>query len=118
MYYVAMLKASLLESASKNVVPSPQMNGHRTVCSTDPQAPPVPPRTYSQRPHLSNGSVSPSMHGQHKPLVHSKSFKHFNLTDFKFVKLLGKGSFGKVKCFFFFGMIAITVEILYSNPLK
>lgn len=97
-----MLKAELLESASREV-PGPRMNGHRplkAVSSSDPLAPPVPPRTYSQRPQVSNGNGYGNIvmrktmsQGQ---VIPSKPARCFNLKDFKFVKLLGKGSFGKV----------------------
>jgi hypothetical protein len=91
----AMLKAAMAEAAS---VPTPHVNGHRplkAVCSNDPAAPPVPPRTYSQRPN-SNGSVrQPQAASAGKPFS-NKPLRPFNLSNFKFVKLLGKGSFGKV----------------------
>ncbi len=90
-----MLQASL-QAADSNV-PSPRMNGHRplkAVSSSDPLAPPVPPRTYSQHVHMANGSVRGTQpQGQS---VASKPVKRFSLSDFSFVKLLGKGSFGKV----------------------
>ena len=92
----AMLQQSLAEA---NSVPSPRVNGHRplkAVCSSDPLAPPVPPRTYSQRPHMSNGSThTPQAPSSGKPFS-NKPNKPYNLSNFKFVKLLGKGSFGKV----------------------
>lgn len=108
----AMLKASLLET---NSVPAPHLNGHRplkAVSSSDPLAPPVPPRTYSQRPHMSNGSVQ-----QHQamPPAASKPFsdkpiRPYNLSNFRFIKLLGKGSFGKVRV-----RLAVLWTVIGSN---
>lgn len=95
----AMLTASMMEGPnSAHNVPAPTsqshvMNGHRplkAVSSSDPLAPPVPPRTYSQRPNGPTHSYSTSC----LPIV--KPAKPFSLSNFKFVKLLGKGSFGKV----------------------
>ena len=78
-------------------VPGPR-NGHRPLSSAaavgggDPP-PPVPPRTYSQR----NSSVSNGRPHSYNGLpTGGKSMKKYKLEDFQFVKLLGKGSFGKV----------------------
>ncbi|CAI8002435.1 Protein kinase C delta type [Geodia barretti] len=55
-------------------------------------APPIPPRTYSQRGPTTNGHITPgSFHGYSRPTM-----KKYRLEQFKFIKLLGKGSFGKV----------------------
>ncbi len=48
--------------------------------------PPVPPRTYSNRSTLTNG----------RPTVARKPMRKYRLEEFRFLKLLGKGSFGKV----------------------
>ncbi len=82
-----------------SAVPSPR-NGHRPLSSaaavggSGGPPPPVPPRTYSRK-SLANGR-SHSYNGLPSP--GGKSMKKFKLDDFQFVKLLGKGSFGKVQC--------------------
>ena len=92
-----MLKATLLEQQEMygSAVPGPK-NGHRPLSSAPAVGgtpPPVPPRTYSQkalangRPHSYNGLPVPS----------SRQMRKYRLDDFQFVKLLGKGSFGKVR---------------------
>ncbi len=93
-----MLKQSLVENVGQETVPSPQTNGHRPLkkaCSNDPNAPPVPPRTYSQRLPVANGVANRSPPQPRADVC--KPSKCYNLKDFKFVKLLGKGSFGKVR---------------------
>ena len=99
-WYAAMLQATLLEQQQMySNVPSPR-NGHRPLSSTPAISsggapPPVPPRTYSQRA-LSNGRP----HSYGGASVPAKSMKKYRLEDFQFVKLLGKGSFGKVHSYY------------------
>ena len=97
----AMLQATLLEQQqmyAASAVPGPR-NGHRPLSSaaavggSGGPPPPVPPRTYSRKA-LANGR-SHSYNGL--PLPEAKPMKKFKLEDFQFVKLLGKGSFGKVR---------------------
>ena len=54
-------------------------------------APPIPPRTYSQRGPTTNGHVPSAGSLYHRPAM-----KKYRLEQFQFLKLLGKGSFGKV----------------------
>ena len=94
-----MLNESLMDNTTQDIVPSPQTNGHRPLkkaCSNDPNAPPVPPRTYSQRP-VANGVANRSPPQSRAAQEVCKPKKCYTLKDFKFVKLLGKGSFGKVR---------------------
>lgn len=90
-----MLQASVVPE-----VPSPN-NRHRPLASTstnDGTPPPVPPRTYSQRKHTNGG---PALYGRHSHNhIHvpvSRPMKKYSLQEFQFLKLLGKGSFGKVR---------------------
>ena len=53
-------------------------------------APPIPPRTYSKRTPSANGHV-----GIYNNFVRP-SLRKYTLEEFTFLKLLGKGSFGKV----------------------
>ena len=54
-------------------------------------APPIPPRTYSKRTPTTNGHV-----GTYNNFVRP-SLRKYSLEEFTFLKLLGKGSFGKVR---------------------
>lgn len=97
----AMLQASLLEPAtpSPQLNQHPKLNGHKPVTSTSsrPLAPPIPPRTYSQRPPMANGTPPAQPASLAQSQAHPPPIKRFTLIDFQFVKLLGKGSFGKVR---------------------
>ncbi len=82
----------MLKASMKPDVPSPS-NRHRPLASTNEGTPPpVPPRTYSQRGQSNGG---PGRHSySHAPV--SKPMRKYCLEEFQFLKLLGKGSFGKV----------------------
>ena len=58
-------------------------------------APPIPPRTYSKRTPSTNGHVV-GTGGLYNNFVRPSTRKYC-LEEFTFVKLLGKGSFGKVR---------------------
>ena len=88
----------MLQASMKPDVPSPQNGGnrHRPLSLTsDVAPPPVPPRTYSQRGHMNGGPAGHTRHhAPHSPVT--KPMRKYQLEEFQFLKLLGKGSFGKV----------------------
>ena len=99
-----MMRAALLEKLKleqqqleSSAVPGPQsQNRHKPV--GDPNAPPVPPRTYSNK-SLANGRSQSSSYNGASPVSrpsYQKPTRKYKLEEFSFVKLLGKGSFGKV----------------------
>lgn len=84
----------MLQASMKPDVPSPS-NKHRPLVATNEGTPPpVPPRTYSQR-GPANGGPSGG-YNRHPHLPVSKPMRKYRLEEFQFLKLLGKGSFGKV----------------------
>ena len=77
-FLLAMLQASLVEPNSHPTNQHARLNGHRPVTSTSPQPndPPIPPRTYSQRPGVANGSVPSSGASSTSSLSSASSHSH------------------------------------------
>jgi len=80
--YQEISEAMAQVAIQQQLVPQPQNSSG---------APPVPPRTYSNK-SLSNGRPQ-QMQSARRP---SKPLRRYHLEEFQFLKLLGKGSFGKV----------------------